>query len=260
MNAAKRREGIISMLKSTSFVKMSDIASHFNVSNETARRDLDYLQDQQLIRRVYGGAILRERSATSVPVTPRSKLTRELSAIGKAAAELVGPGEAIFLGNGSTTLQVARHLRGRDDITVVTNSLAILNELADENISLIAIGGTARTGAHDINGDLAGKCVNHYYCDKAIFGCGGVTKEFGLMDYNRGTAPLHSYMIRRSSKHILVTGSHKFGAPAFISACSLNDVDVIITDDKLPEEYETMIREAGIRLILVKAEGPDLDD
>jgi len=120
MTAAERRETILAMFRHSDFVKITDIVSRFDVSNETARRDLDYLQDQQLIRRVYGGAILRERSATSVPVTPRSKLTRELSAIGKAAAELVGPGAVTAEGGMTGTYIRTIGKSGEAKLTVST--------------------------------------------------------------------------------------------------------------------------------------------
>lgn len=260
MTAAERRESILAMFQSSDFVKITDIVSRFDISNETARRDLDYLQDQQLVRRVYGGAILKERAPSwQTKVTRQSRLTAELRAIGKAGAELVAPGETVFMTNGSTTLQVARYLRGRSNITVVTNSLAVINELANTDVDVFVIGGRLHSGEHDIYGDVAQECVNKYYCDKAFIGCGGITKDLGVMDYGRGS-PLHSHVIKRSAQHILVTGSQKFGMPAFINACSLEDVDVIITDNKLAEEYQVMVQEAGIKLILVDADGPELDD
>ena len=257
MTATERRENIITMLQRTNFIKITDIVSQFDISNETARRDLDYLQDQKLIRRVYGGAILKERPQEPDAAPRRhSHLSGELSAIGRAAAELVAPGESVFLCNGSTTLQVAHCLRSRSNITVVTNSLSIINELADSEVNLIVLGGRLSSGERDISGDLAVDCVNHFYCDKAFFGCGGVTLELGVMDYNSGGMPLHPHVIQRSAQHILVASSQKFGAPAFVTACSLDDVDVIISDTQLSEEYQVRLRERGIQLLLVDAE-PD---
>lgn len=255
MTATERRENIISMLQHTNFIKITDIVSQFDISNETARRDLDYLQDQKLIRRVYGGAVLVEQAQPAAP-SHRSHLRSELSAIGRAAAELVAPGESVFLANGSTTLQIAHYLRGRSNITVVTNYLPIVNELVDTDVNLIVVGGRINSGERDIGGDLAVECINHFYCDKAFFGCGGVTLELGVMDYNASAMPLHSYVVQRSAQHILVASSRKFGTPAFVTACSLDQVDLIITDTQLSEEYQLRLRERGIRLLLVDAE-PD---
>ena len=255
MTASERRAAIVTMLQNNNFIKITDIVTQFNVSNETARRDLDYLQDQKLIRRVYGGAILTNFLQGGAPAPVRhSRISGELSAIGRAAAEMVIPGESVFLSNGSTTLQVAHHLRSRDNITVVTNSLSIINELADTNVNLVILGGRVNNGERDISGDLTVACANYFYCDKAIFGCGGVTLDLGVMDYNSGTMPIHPHIIRRSSQHILVASSKKFGTPAFISACALDDVDVIISDTQLSQEYRQGLQERGIALRLVDAD------
>lgn len=264
MTASERRESIIAMFQQTNFVKITDIVAKFEISNETARRDLDYLQDQKLIRRVYGGAILKELPTEQSGPVRRSRLSHTLSAIGKAAADLVQPGESIFLTNGSTTLQVARHLRSRTDITVVTNSLAIINELADTDVNLIVIGGHLSSGEHDICGDLASDCVNRFYCNKAIIGCGGIGSDLDIMDYySRGGMPMIPHVIQRSAQHILVAGSQKFGMPAFVRSCRMEELDIVITDNNLPEEYQAQIRERGIELIMVDTdtdEAPDSDD
>lgn len=253
MTLSERRESIIEMFHITNFVTITDIVNRFGISNETARRDLDYLQDQELIQRVYGGAILRQYYGQSM--TPRAP--RNLSAIGKAAADLVKPGESIFLGNGSTTLQVAKHLRSRRNITVITGSLANINMLADSDVNLIVLGGHLSHNELDICGTLATDCISKFYCNKAIFGCGGITGDFDIMDYNSNNLPLHSQFVRHSAQHILVTASSKFDTPAFSMGCSIQDIDVIITDTQLPAEYARRIRSLGIELITVELDSDD---
>ena len=252
MNAAKRREGIISMLKSTSFVKMSDIASHFNVSNETARRDLDYLQHQNIVRRIYGGAVLAERTVSQGPVSRLSRFTSELNSIGMAAADMVKTGDAVFIGPGSTTLQVARHLRNRKDITVVTNSFAVANELYNTDVTTYILGGLLSKDEQDIRGDLATSYVSNFYFDKVFLGCGGITMDYGVMDFSTTHSPIHGHVVKRSGKCILVASSKKFGTPAFVSACSLDDIHTIVTDNQLSEEYCMFLQERNIQLVLVE--------
>lgn len=254
MTASKRREHIISMLQSTNFIKISDIVSTFDVSNETARRDLDYLQDQKIVRRVYGGAVMDSRPSR-VQQSPRpSRFSGELNAIGKAAAELVKPGEAVFIGPGTTALEVARHLRSRSNITVVTNSLAAATALSTSDVTTYILGGLINRDEQDLRGELVRENISHFYFDKAFLGCGGVTLELGLMDFS--TTPVHNQVISRAGQRILVTSSKKFGAHAFLSACALEDINVIITDTQIPANYYTALKEMGIHLILVDA---DLD-
>lgn len=253
MTVSERRERIMDMFQSTNFVTITDIVTRFDISNETARRDLDYLQNQKLIQRVYGGAILVSQGNTTLHV-PNSQ---NLSAIGKAAAQLVKPGEAIFLGNGSTTLQIARHLRNRSNITVITNSLPNANMLVGTAVNLITLGGIINHNELDIGGELAVDCANQFYCNKAFFGCGGITSNLDIMDHNTNGSPLHAHFIQRSSQHILVTASHKFDSPAFIKACSMRDVDVLITDTQLSADYARRVRDLGVELIQVELDNDD---
>ena len=254
MRASERRSAIIAMLHDKNFIKMSDIVSMFDVSNETARRDLDYLQDQQIVRRVYGGAIIEGNSLLPNKKSHPSLLNSELNAIGKAAAEMVFPGEAVFIGPGSTALQVARHLRNRSNITVVTNSLAVATELVSSDVTTYILGGLLNRDEQDIRGELVRECANHFFFDKAFFGCGGITLDLGVMDFSATHTPIHSQVVKRANQRILVASSKKFGTHAFLSACSLNDINVIITDMKIPEVYYSSLKDMGIKLVLVEAD------
>lgn len=254
MRASERRNAIIAMLHENNFIKMSDIVSMFDVSNETARRDLDYLQDQKIVRRVYGGAIMEGQALLSNKIPRPSMFNNEIDAIGKAAAEMVKPGEAVFIGPGSTALQVARHLRTRSNITVVTNSLAVATELVSSDVTTYIFGGLLNCDEQDIRGELVRECASHFFFDKAFFGCGGVTLDLGVMDFSSTHTPIHSQVVNRANQRILVASSKKFGTPAFLSACSLKDINVVITDIKIPELYYSSLKDMGIKLILVEAD------
>lgn len=261
MTASERREAIISMLHSSNFIKISDIVATFNVSNETARRDLDYLQDQNVVRRVYGGAVMDGpivRSAASAPQS--SRFSNILAAIGKEAAALVRPGEAVFIGPGSTALQVARHLRERSNITVVTSSLAVANELTSSDVNTYILGGLLNRDEQDIRGELARMCIQQFYFDKAFFGCGGAMLDLGVMDFSSTHTPIHTQIVSRARERILVTGSKKFGTPAFLSACALSDINTVITDTQIPTTYYEAMKEMGIRLVLVDANLDSITD
>ena len=118
------------------------------------------------------------------------------------------------------------------------------------------VGGLLNKDEQDIRGDLANSSVSRFFFDKAFLGCGGITMDFGVMDFSTTHSPIHSQVVKRSGKRILVAGSKKFGTPAFVSACSLDDINTVVTDNLLPEEYCTFLQEKGIQLILVE---PDLE-
>lgn len=254
MTASERRESIISMLHNSNFIKISDIVSTFNVSNETARRDLDYLQDQNVVRRVYGGAVMDSPIPhTTAAIPQRSRFSNILATIGKEAAALVRPGEAVFIGPGSTALQVARHLRERSNLTVVTSSLAVASELTSSDVNTYILGGLLNRDEQDIRGELARMCIQQFYFDKAFFGCGGVTLDLGVMDFSSTHTPIHTQIVSRARERILVTGSKKFGTHAFLSACALSDINTVITDTHIPATYYDALKEMGVRMILVDA-------
>lgn len=255
MTVSERRRAIMEILQDKGFVKITDISSAFDVSNETARRDLDFLQGQQLIHRTHGGAIPvtaeNRQKSTKIPLSSGDNVVRALAA---ATSKLIKPGETIYLGNGSTMREVARCLKDRDNLIVVSNSLHVINELVDSNVTVFVIGGYLSRDEHDITGDLMVDCLNRFYCDKAIFSCGGVSMDLGVMDYSSSGTRTQMPAIRRSAQHILVASSHKFGLYAFLSACSLDDIDIIVSDSNLSEEFRVAIRKRGIKLILVEPE------
>lgn len=255
MTVAERRKIIMDVLHKQGVIKITDIASMFEISPETARRDLDFLQGQQLIHRTHGGAIPIEidkhQNRTKLPLSFGDKTIHALATV---AANCVKQGETIYLGNGSTTREIARCLKHRKNLTVISNSLDVIYELVDSDVTVFVLGGIASREEHDITGDMMLACLNRFYCDKAIFSCGGIRMDLGVMDYSSTGMQIQLPVIQRSEKHILVASSHKFGLYAFLSACSLDDIDLIISDSNLSEEYQSAIRDRGIELILTNPE------
>lgn len=253
MIAQERYEIILEMLSESNIIKISDIVERLNVSNETARRDLETLQDQKLLKRVHGGAVLTD-SLSNIPNMAKSLPKIGISytekvAIGRKAASLVKNGETIFLDVGSTTLQVAKFLKGTKNLTVLTTSLAIINELANSNINVIVLGGKLLHDDQLIFSPFTAEIFEKYYVDKSFIGAGGVTLAGGVTDYsenclNRKTIKEHS------NKTILVIGSEKFGNNALVQVCPLDAIDIIISDMNLKHEFIENCRERGIEVLL----------
>ena len=139
MLAKERQDRILTTIQRNGSIRMADIMKQFNVSHETARRDLDALQDQNLIKRVYGGAVIPDEKNPSSPApvihtgTPRPSV-EERVAIGKAAAAMIKDGDTVFLSVGLTVQEIAKELRHRKNITVLTNSVLVLNELLNSDV------------------------------------------------------------------------------------------------------------------------------
>lgn len=251
----ERKNQILAMLNKEGMVKIPHLAKAFGVSVITIRRDLDELVRAGAVQKVYGGAVLAEK-ASPEPEAQRlfharlAQNHREKRLIGMAAAKLVEDGETIILNIGTTPLEVAKHLGDLDDLTVLTNSLPILNQLANTRLNVYSLGGKLRGNELALHGSLAFKALNDFCVDKAFIGAGGITLKNGITDHNLDSAELCTAIASRSRQTILVTDSSKFGKDASVIVGPLTCVDTIITDSGIPAEYAEGIRKAGIELII----------
>ena len=257
MLAKERQNKIVEVLYQNTIIKISEIVRMFNVSNETARRDLETIQDMGIARRVYGGAVLNENAdkkpGSRNPVTKESwgntggRTERE--AIGKKAAEFVHEGDSVCLGVGTTVYEISRHLTRMKNLTIITNSIAVLTELADSDVTLYILGGRVDVNERMLQGAITDNALQMFYVDKAFIGAGGVTIEGGITDYELQEATFKRKICEHARKVYLVAHSEKFGMNAFSFSCPLDQVDVIITDPMLPQSYADRIREMGIEIV-----------
>ena len=257
MLAKERQNKILEILYEKKIIKISEIVHLFNVSNETARRDLESVQDLGIARRVYGGAVLSEDyrwKSEALPGIQNGKWGKqngraERDAIGKKAAEFVQEGDSICLGVGTTVYEISKHLTQMKNLTVITNSIAVLTELADTDVTLYILGGRVDVNERMLQGSITENALQTFYVDKAFIGAGGVTIDGGITDYEPQEAPFKRKICEHANKVYLVVNSEKFGTNAFSFSCPLPQVDVIITDPMLPKSYADRIREMGIELI-----------
>ena len=254
MLAKERQDKILAIIKANNSIRISDIIRDFRVSHETARRDLDSLQDQNLIKRVHGGAVLADdnimpNASLEQPQQHSSMLER--MAIGKAAASLIKDGDTVFLSVGLTVQQIARAIRKRKDITVLTNSVLVLNELINSDVQLYVLGGSVNNSENTIEGPLALQTLSNFYVDIAFIGAAGISTDRGVSDYSLEVAELNRNIIERSKKSVLVAHSKKFGKTCLSITCPLEKLDTIITDADLPVQTQTYIKDCGTELVVV---------
>jgi DeoR/GlpR family transcriptional regulator of sugar metabolism len=256
MLAKERQNRILSTIKSDGSVRMSDIMQTFQVSHETARRDLDALQDQDLIKRVYGGAVLPDEASSVITahVERKSSGTEERSAIGKLAASMIKDGDTVFLSVGLTVQEIAKQLRHRKDVTVLTNSVLVLHELLDSDVKLCVLGGFVNNQERSIEGSLALDTLSKFYVNKAFIGAGGISTELGISDYSLEVASLNCKVIEQSKKTILVAHAKKFGNNCLSITAPINKVQTIISDVGLSAPYQEYIKKSGVELLLADAE------
>ncbi len=236
-------------------VNAQELAEEFGVSLITVRRDLDRLTENGVAKRVYGGAVLNETYSAALPERPgvydsRSRVyEREKAAIGQKAAQFVGKHSAVFLDIGTTVSELARTLGSREDLTIVTNSLSVLEILADSKSTVLCTGGQVRSGHAALFGDMACSLLKTMRFDQAFLGAGGVSAECGVTYYYPEQARIEKTVIQNTAEVSILADSSKIGASRLFRACALENVRRIITDTGLDEDGERMLTGAGVEVI-----------
>ena len=246
-----RQSIIMDILNQDKSVQIPDLAEKFNVSIATIRRDLRELEEQQLIQRVYGGAILAEQPMLQ-PFFPRTNRHREEKArLGAIAATQIQEGETIVLDIGTTVYEISKNIKNKQNLVVLTNSLPILTELETCNgIKVFSLGGELHPDMHALTGNIAEQALNNFFADKAFIGAAGVSIEHGLTNFNQQSAQLCASTIRRARQTILVVDSSKFGKTHFAVVGKLDSIHTVITDAGIPDEYRDFFEKRGIELII----------
>jgi DeoR/GlpR family transcriptional regulator of sugar metabolism len=256
MIAADRRRQIVRTVNESGKISVSEISDMFNVSDMTARRDLRTLDQEGLLRRVYGGAVSRLGRSYEPPFPARSEeFSKAKKLIGIAAASLVVDGDSLALDVGTTTLEVARGLRGLHNLTIITASLPIANEIVslfslEDEIRLILTGGIVRPVELSMIGHLAQRTLSELHVDKAFIGVGGINAEHGLTEYNLEDALVKRPMMETAKNVIVVADGSKIGRTTFALINPIESIDMLVTDSGAPGEQVARIRNLGIDVVI----------
>lgn len=225
---------------------MSDLADTFGVSEMTVRRDLRLLSRQGKIERVHGGAVSMERDRPFAEIAVERFAAKDR--IGAAAARLVQDGQTVMLDIGTTTLQLARHLRGRT-LTVITTNLAAYEELVPEpDITLILTGGQVRRDYRSLVGVLAEDVLRQLNADIAFVGTSGIDPELSIWDTTMSEVPIKRAMMAAADQVVLLADAEKFSMAGVVRVCGAQDVDRIVTDAGIPATSRAALDEAGIEV------------
>ena len=243
------------MLNQKSELSVKEIAEMLHVSDMTVRRDLNELEKQGIIRRTHGGATLLDPSSSVrdpyILGEQTAKNVREKSMIGIKAASLVRPDETILLDSGSTTPFVARHIDKDLPLTVLcytfTNALEFYPR---KNANLILLGGFFHRDSNIFHSVENRALISNIRADKAFISTGGLDPDLGLTTYFYYEADIKREMIRSARQIILVTDSTKFGKISVTHFAGLDEVDTIITDEGISDEYREILADRGIELLI----------
>ena len=251
----ERRSQIVEMLREKQVVKNTELMERFGISIETVRRDLQYLEEQGVLERVYGGAIRKTFLNLEPTYSSRESVSSvEKVAIAAEAQRMIMPHDAVFFDLGTTVKLLAQMIEKNKPVTVFTNAVRTALLLADmENCDVIIPGGRLRAKELSVAGPITEENMQRFNVDKAFIGFAGITED-GITDYIVDEAILRGQVIKNAQQVILVGDHSKFGVRAVCKVCALEDVDVLITDDKAPRDLLDKLRDRGIKVITVKAE------
>jgi len=251
MLAAERRKIIMDRLYEDKRVIVSELSKEFDVSEETIRRDLEHLSLEGNVTKTYGGAVLDERSSIELPFNLRQKENPDgKQKIAEIVAEEINDGDHIFLDASTTAVFIAKNIKQKRGITVITNSVENVLELADaENFEVICTGGVLRRNSMSFRGNKTIEAINSCNADKVFLSCKGIDIVKGATDGNEDIAGIKLNMIRSSVTTYLVVDYSKFDKVGFAKICDLKDINVIITDREPEAKWLKAFEEAGIRCI-----------
>ncbi len=248
----ERQRQILSLLIQQGRLSVAEIVSQFSISEATARRDLESLASQGKAQRVHGGVIATEQAPPESPILEREKeQSEEKILIGRAAASLVGKDETVFLGSGTTVLEVARNLRNHKNLTVITNSLPVLNILAGrKEITVISLGGMLRDSELSFIGHITEQSLVEVHADKVFMGTRGVSLEHGLTnDYLQET--LTDRAIIKSGREVIIVADHtKVNRVSTVLLAPLTSMHTFVTDSGADKKFVQALRKQGIEVIV----------
>lgn len=248
-----RRKTILEILTKKDKVKVAELSRIFNVSEVTIRLDLAELEKERLLERVHGGAVSTNKAYFGLNFNERiKKYENEKREIAKAAASLIQDNDTVLINSGTTTYFTAQELKKLKALTIVTNSLSVVQEFANiQNFNVILLGGNYNYQYQFTYGDDAIYQLMKYKTDKLILSVDGVSADFGLTTHHYQEAEVNKLMIDRVNQVIIVADFSKIGRENFATISNLEKVDTLITNKTANPEELKNIENMGINIVQV---------
>ncbi len=251
MLAIERRNEILEKLQAERRVVVSELSQIYEVSEETIRRDLEKLVNDGFAIKSYGGAVINESINIDLPFNIR----KNHNVIGKqyiaeAIASRIHDGESVMLDASSTAVYVAKALKGKKNLTLITNSIEIIVELFDvPDLTVLSTGGVSRGGSFALVGPQTDKMLRSYHVDKAVISCKGFDLSSGITDSDELLANNKKTMLDSAKEKILAVDSSKLGKTAFTVVGMPEDITTVVTDKRPPSKWLQVFKELGIECI-----------
>ncbi|TVR67942.1 MAG: DeoR/GlpR transcriptional regulator [Spirochaetaceae bacterium] len=241
----ERQKNILRLLSRDQELAVTELAEQFQVSGVTIRQDLDQLQNQGLLRRVHGGAVLHSEDeiSTRIGINYEKKLL-----IAERALSFIKPGETIFIESGSVNAVLARQLKDCSDIHVVTNNLFVARTLKDSRVDVIILGGLYQHDSESVVGPTARRGIEAFNFTKCFIGVDGFDFDSGFTCSDMMRAEVAAAAVSKCPEVFVLTDSTKFGRIALSRICRLEDSQHLVTDHSLPKDYRVRLEKSAVEL------------
>ncbi|MFT3984551.1 MAG: DeoR/GlpR family DNA-binding transcription regulator [Lachnospiraceae bacterium] len=251
MLALERRNLILEKLQEEKRVVVGELSQLYGVSEETIRRDLDKLDKDGLATKSYGGAVINENTSIDMPFNVRKKWNvTGKQKIAELVAGLINDGEHIILDASTTAVFIAKAIKQKSGLTVITNSIEIIIELSDvSDWNIISSGGSLKEGYLALVGPHAIEGLTAYNVEKAIMSCKGIDIDKGITDGNEQFSQAKQTMLKSAKQSIFAIDSSKFEEVAFSKICDVAQADIIVTDEKPDERWLGFLEKAGVKCL-----------
>lgn len=246
-----RQIDIMSFAKREGRVDVESLATHFKVTPQTIRRDLNDLCDAERLHRVHGGAVYPSNTSNLAYLARREIAADEKQRIARVVAELIPDGASVILNIGTTTELVAHELRSHQDLLVVTNNLNVALILSDApNVDLIVSGGMVRKSDGGIVGAAAVDLISQFKVDYAIIGVSAIDEDGALLDFDYQEVRVSRAILDQARTRILVADNTKFDRRAPVQIGQVSELDVFVTDASPSANITEICDENGVRILI----------
>lgn len=253
----ERIHQIHELLKERKRISLDELCESFNVSKNTIRRDIAELEESGIIRKVYGGIVLKEAEITSLePFSAREiRNINEKKKIAATAAALVNDGEVIYIDSGTTTMHLLPHLAEKNFLTIVTASVYVL-DLATRysSLNVIATGGNLQSPIKAFVGASVVECIANYNFSKIFLASTGISIEHGATNASPLECEVKRKLVQKSCAKYLLVDNSKFDVASLMTYSELTNIDYIVTDKNPSEKYLDYFKQNDIELILATSD------
>ncbi len=253
MSIIDRRKYILDSIVKEGFVKVSDLANIFNVTQTTIRKDLNYLESQGLLHRAYGSALPTADQVMDINMSTKKLINYEVKQkIAEAALTLIENDDSIIVSSGSTVAIFAEMLKPKGRLNVVSTAVNVSAHLGDvAGVTVMQVGGLLYSNTLSVIGAEAQNAISNVFCSKSFLGVDGIDPDYGITCGTNEEALLTRQIMKSAKKTVILSDSSKFGKRGFSRICPMPDIDILITDNGIPQEARRRIEDFGVKLIIV---------